>query len=177
MNYKENASLCQTRWPKDALRISFGIIWTIDALLKWQPAFRTNYMNYLIGAAKSQPTWLMWWFDFWIRLQEPHRIFFAYLAAVVETLIALALILGFARKLTYVAATIFSFLIWSTAEGFGGPYTAGSSDVGAAIIYVFVFLGLLALSYYTGTSRNSVDFYIARKVSWWWHIAEMSKKT
>lgn len=77
----------------------------------------------------------MWWFDVWILSQEPHRNFFAYLAAIVETLVALALILGFACKRTYIAATIFSFLIWSTAEGFGGPYTAGSQDVGAAIIY------------------------------------------
>ncbi len=33
-------------------------------------------------------------------------------------------------------------VIWSTAEGFGGPYTAGSTDIGAAIIYVLVFLAL-----------------------------------
>jgi hypothetical protein len=24
-------------WPKDALRIAFGIIWPIDAALKWLP--------------------------------------------------------------------------------------------------------------------------------------------
>ena len=73
-------------------------------------------------------------------------IFFVYLVATVEALIAAALILGFARKITYVSAAGFSFLIWSTAEGFGGPYTAGSTDVGASIIYVVVFLGLLALN-------------------------------
>jgi hypothetical protein len=27
-------------WPKDALRISFGIIWLIDAILKWLPGFQ-----------------------------------------------------------------------------------------------------------------------------------------
>jgi hypothetical protein len=26
---------CAPAWPKDALRISFGIIWLIDAVLKW----------------------------------------------------------------------------------------------------------------------------------------------
>ena len=78
----------------------------------------------------------------------PHLTFFAYLIAVVETLIALALIAGFARKITYSAAIVFSLLIWATAEGFGGPYTSGASDVGTAIIYAVVFAALLALSYY-----------------------------
>ena len=33
-------------------------------------------------------------------------------------------------------------VIWTTAEGLGGPYKAGSTDIGAAIIYVLVFAGL-----------------------------------
>lgn len=36
-----------------------------------------------------------------------------------------------------------SLVIWSTAEGFGGPYQAGSTDIGAAIIYVLVFACLV----------------------------------
>ena len=35
-----------------------------------------------------------------------------------------------------------SLVIWSTAEGFGGPYAPGSTDIGAAIIYLVVFLAL-----------------------------------
>jgi thiosulfate dehydrogenase [quinone] large subunit len=35
-----------------------------------------------------------------------------------------------------------ALVIWSTAEGFGGPYAAGSTDIGAAIIYVLVFVAL-----------------------------------
>jgi hypothetical protein len=30
-------------WPKDALRIGFGIIWLIDAVLKWLPGFRGGW--------------------------------------------------------------------------------------------------------------------------------------
>lgn len=93
--------------------------------------------------------------------------------AVVETLIAATLILGFARKLTYLSAAAFSLLIWATAEGFGGPYTSGSSDVGTAIIYAVVFVGLLALSYHTGPSRYSVDYYLEQRFSWWWRRAEL----
>jgi len=159
-------------WPKDTLRIAFGVIWLIDATLKWLPGFRSSYMSVIMGEAQGQPGWLRPWFDFWIRFQHPDAMFLAYLAAVIETLIAVALIIGFARKLTYISAIAFSLLIWGTAEGFGGPYTAGASDIGTAIIYAVVFAGLLMLSYYGGPARYSADYYLEKKISWWWRIAE-----
>jgi nitrite reductase (NO-forming) len=164
-----------TAWPKDALRITFGIIWAVDAALKWLPGFRAGYMSTIMGQADGQPGWLRWWFDFWIRLQHPQAMFFAYLVAVVETLIAAALLAGFARKLTYIAAAGFSVLIWATAEGFGGPYTSGSSDIGTAVIYAVVFAGLLTLSYYAGPARYSADYYLEQKFSWWWRLAELRR--
>jgi nitrite reductase (NO-forming) len=66
-------------------------------------------------------------------------------------------------------------LIWSTAEGFGGPYTSGASDIGTAIIYAIVFAGLLALSYYAGPARFSADYYLEKKVTWWWRLAELRR--
>ena len=159
-------------WPKDALRITFGIIWLIDATLKWLPGFRAGYMSTIMGEAQGQPGWLRPWFNFWIRFQHPQATVLAYLVAVAETLIALALIAGFARKLTYSAAIVFSLLIWGTAEGFGGPYTAGAADIGTAVIYAVVFAGLLVLSYYGGTARYSADYYLEQKISWWWRVAE-----
>ena len=163
---------CAPAWPKDALRISFGIIWLIDAILKWLPGFRADYMGTIMGQAQGQPGWLKPWFDFWIRFQHPDAMPFAWLVAVVETLIAVALITGFARKLTYIAAIVFSVLIWGTAEGFGGPYTSGAADIGTAVIYALVFAALLALSYYAGPSRYSADYDLEKKISWWWRIAE-----
>jgi nitrite reductase (NO-forming) len=132
-------------------------------------------MSVIMGEAQGQPAWLKWWFDFWITFQHPRAMFVAYLVAVIGTLIALALIVGCARKLTYVSTIVFSILIWSTAEGFGGPYTSGACDIGTAIIYAVVFLGLLCLSYYAGPSRYSVDYYIETRVSWWWKLAELRR--
>ena len=166
---------CVPARPKDALRISFGIIWLIDATLKWLPGFRSGYMSTIMGQADGQPGWLKGWFTFWINLQHPQAMFFAYLVAVAETLIAVALIAGFARKLTYISAAAFSVLIWATAEGFGGPYTSGSADIGTAVIYAVVFLGLLALSYYAGPARYSADYYLEKKISWWWKVAEVRR--
>jgi nitrite reductase (NO-forming) len=162
-------------WPKDALRISFGIIWLIDAALKWLPGFRSGYMGMIMGAGQGQPGWLHWWFSFWTNLQHSEVTFFAYLVAAVETLIAVAVLAGFARKLTYISAATFSVLIWATAEGFGGPYTSGAADIGTAVIYAVVFLGLLALSAYAGPGRYSADYYLEKRISWWWKVAEVGR--
>jgi nitrite reductase (NO-forming) len=165
------------QWPKTTVRVVFGIVWLIDASLKWLPGFRDGYTDALHGGADGQPAWLNGWFSFWTNLQEPRATFFAYLVAVVETLIAVAVIVGFARKLTYLSAIVFSLLIWSTAEGFGGPYTAGSSDIGTAIIYALVFASLLCFSYYEGTPRFSLDFYLERRIGWWRRIAEVGHRS
>jgi nitrite reductase (NO-forming) len=175
MSQTQGATRGCNPWPKDALRIGFGVIWLIDAVLKWLPGFRAGYMDTIMGIRDGQPFALRWWFDFWINLQHPAITFFWVLVAASETLIALALITGFASKLTYIAAIVFSLLIWSTAEGFGGPYTSGSSDIGTAIVYAVVFAGLLALSYYSGTSRYSADYYLEKKITWWWRLAEVRR--
>ena len=67
---------CMPAWPKDALRATFGVIWLIDAILKWLPGFKDSYMSTIMGIAKGQPGWLRPWFDFWIRLQHPAATFF-----------------------------------------------------------------------------------------------------
>jgi len=55
------------------------------------------------------------------------------------------------------------------------PYTSGSSDIGTAVIYAVVFAGLLALSYYAGPARYSADYYLEKKISWWWKVAEVRR--
>lgn len=162
-----------SHWPKTGLRVTFGLIWLIDAVLKWLPGFRASYMDTIMEQAGGQPGWLQPWFRFWIDLQHPDPAFFAYLVAIVETLIAAALVVGFARKITYSAAIVFSLLIWSTAEGFGGPYTSGAADIGTAILYALVFAALLTFSYYQGTAPYSMDAWLERRIGWWHQVAEV----
>jgi nitrite reductase (NO-forming) len=161
---------------KDAFRILFALIWLIDAGLKWEPAFRSGFTADLRMAAQGQPGWLHGWFHLWINMVAPNSGFFAYSTAVIETLVAVAVLVGFARKFTYIGAALFSVLIWATAEGFGGPYNSSSTDIGTAVIYAVVFVGLLALDYETGPSRFSVDSLIEQHVSWWHRIAEITPR-
>ena len=132
-------------WPKSAVRIGFGLIWLVDAAFKWSPDFRTGLLGMVKGAGDGQPSWLHGFFHFWLVTIQPHPYVWAYGVAAIETLIAFALIFGFARKVTYIA-TIFTALgIWAIAEGFGGPYNATSTDIGAAVMYAVVALALLVL--------------------------------
>ena len=85
-------------WPKDALRVTFGAIWLVDAVLKWLPGFRRDYMGTIMGQAQGQPGWLKPWFDFWINLQHPRTSLFVDIVALIESLIAVALILGICAR-------------------------------------------------------------------------------
>ena len=158
---------------KDVFRIVFGVIWLIDGFFKWRPGFHKDFVDSINSAGQGQPSWLHWFFRFTHDVITPHPHVWAYGVATLETLIGLALIFGFARKTTYIVTFLTSVGIWAVAEGFGGPYNAGSTDIGAAVMYAVVALGLLALNYEAGPSRFSVDCWIEQRVSWWHRIAEV----
>ncbi|HWZ66147.1 MAG TPA: DoxX family membrane protein [Patescibacteria group bacterium] len=153
------------------LRIIFGAIWAIDAILKWQPSFQNGFLDHVNSAIQGQPSWLNSWFHFWVQFIGYNPHLFAILTAVIESLIALALIFGFARRVTYLLAAIFSLLIWAVAEGFGGPYTNGSTDIGAAAVYAVVFFALYGLERLAKPPRLAVDNYIIKKLPWWSIVA------
>jgi thiosulfate dehydrogenase [quinone] large subunit len=124
------------------LRIVFGLIWAVDAWFKWQPDFIHNFNDYLTGAQQDQPAVVQSWIGFWIDAVKVDPHVFAYLVAIGETAIAVALILGVFSNVTNLVGVAMTLIIWSTAEGFGGPYQAGSTDIGSAVIYALVFVGL-----------------------------------
>lgn len=158
---------------KDVFRIGFGLIWLIDGGFKWQSGFHKGFADMVNSAGQGQPSWLHWFYTFTHNVFTPHAYVWAYAIASIETLIGLALILGFARKTTYVVTFLTGLGIWAVAEGFGGPYTSGSTDIGAAVMYAVVALGLLALNYEAGPSRFSVDYYLEQRIPWWHRVAEV----
>jgi uncharacterized membrane protein YphA (DoxX/SURF4 family) len=163
------------RWPRAAIRIVFGIVWLLDAALKWLPGFRTTYEAGVTYGGQGQPGWLQPWFRFWVDMQRPNITVFVYLIAVTETVLGLALVIGFARKLTYLGGLAFSLLVWGVAEGFGGPYASGSVDIGSAIIYAVVFAALLGLDYYLGPDTLAADYRIEQRIGWWHRVAEVAR--
>ncbi len=144
------------------LRIIFGCIWAIDAYFKWQPAFLNNFTDYLTMGAQGQPLLVQNWINLWIHgvSVDPH--FFGIIVALGETAIAAGLLFGLFTQVAIVGGIAMMLVIWSTAEGFGGPYVAGSTDIGAAIIYIIVFLAL-----WFGKSWRclSIDAWLKRRYS------------
>jgi thiosulfate dehydrogenase (quinone) large subunit len=153
------------------LRIVFGVVWAIDATFKWLPSFRSGFFGQITSAAQGQPRWLAPWFNFWIHLLGHNPQLFAVLTAIAESLIAVALIFGIGRRLAYCSAIIFTLMIWSIAEGFGGPYNSGSTDIGTAIIYAIVFFALYGLDRLAIKPKWAVDNFLSRKLKWWSVIA------
>ncbi len=152
-------------------RIVFGAIWTIDAVFKWQPSFAKGFMDTITAAGQSQPHWLNPWFHFWTHFLGHNPHLFAVLTAIIESLVAIALLLGLARRATYISAAVFSLLIWGVAEGFGGPYSNSSTDIGAAVMYAVVFFALYGLERLAEPPKWSIDNYISKQVPWWSVVA------
>jgi thiosulfate dehydrogenase [quinone] large subunit len=124
------------------LRVIFGLVWAVDAWFKWQPDFINNFTDYLTGALDGQPPAVQAWINFWINTIKVDPHVFAHIIAISETAVAAGLIFGIFSNLTNLGGALMSLVIWSTAEGFGGPYVAGSADIGSAVIYALVFAGL-----------------------------------
>jgi thiosulfate dehydrogenase (quinone) large subunit len=171
--------MASTKKPKEVtfakhvatLRIIFGVMWAFDATFKWSPAFRNGFLGHIQSAADGQPHWLGWWFHFWPHFLAHNPHLFAILIAVAESLIAFTLLIGLARRATYLAAAVFSLLIWAIPEGFGGPYTVTATDIGTGIIYAVVFFALYGLERLAVPPKWSADTYICKRVPWWAWLA------
>ncbi len=155
--------------PFAILRIIFGCIWLIDASFKWSPTFINNFSHYLIEGAQGQPAIVQAWINFWLHTISVNPNFFAIVVAVAETAIALGLIFGFFTRTAMAGGIALAFVIWSTAEGFGGPYISGSTDVGTAIIYIIVFV---ALWFGKSWEYYSIDNFITK-----WRMRPTLKKS
>jgi nitrite reductase (NO-forming) len=159
-----------------ALRTAFGVLMAIDAYLKWKPGFAAHYVGYLQNAAALQPRWLEGWFHMWLRLVAMNTGFFISATRFIETAIAIGLLLGLARRATYFVGALFSLLIWATAGGFGGPYTAGATNLGPALIYALVFMAAALFEHLLGRNPYSLDYYISRRYPKWASLMEWAPK-
>jgi thiosulfate dehydrogenase [quinone] large subunit len=154
-----------------SLRILFGIVWVVDAVLKFEPAFYRGLLTFVMSKDAGEPGWLNPWFHAWYRIIGLNPTLFAIVIIIVEAFIALSLLFGIARRLNYIIAIPFMFLIWGVGEAFGGPYVAGSTDINAGFIYVIAFLFLYVMDGLT-PPKWSLDPLITKRFAWWSVIAD-----
>jgi thiosulfate dehydrogenase [quinone] large subunit len=153
-----------------SLRILFGVIWAVDAAFKFEPAFYHGLLSFVMAKDAGEPGWLNPWFHAWYKIIAFDPMLLAVIIIIIETLIAVSLLFGIARRLNYALAIPFCFLIWGIGEAFGGPYVAGTTDINAGFIYVMVFLFLYVIDGLVPPSW-SLDPIIEKHVSWWSRLA------
>ena len=130
-------------------RLLFGLLWTFDAALKWQPYFLTHFLAQLTPAVHGQPAWIAAYITFVIQVVKavgPQVV--AVVAAIIETSIAVSLLTGRGLQVMAPLGFLYSLAVWTTAEGWGGPYTTAGSGIrgdvlGNVLFYAVVFLFLL----------------------------------
>ena len=135
-------------------RIAFGAIWLFDSAWKWTPYFLTHAVTYLQQALPGEPTWIKLYIGFFITvIGGVGATTFAVAAALTETVIGLSLLFGLGLRWIIPVGILYSLAVWTTAEGWGGPYgpgfTANRGDMlGTTNIYAIAFLFLAAWVYF-----------------------------
>jgi nitrite reductase (NO-forming) len=143
-----------------AVRVVFGLVWAIDASFKWLPGFvHGQTLDDELGKAATVHTPVIHqWIELWHSAATSAPGAFAVGTAVVETCIALGVVLGAFSNLVLVGSAVFSFGIWSAAEAFHLPWTKpGITDLGPSVAYIFA---ALALYYAHAGATWSVDAFL-----------------
>jgi uncharacterized membrane protein YphA (DoxX/SURF4 family) len=132
-------------------RILFGVLWAFDAFWKWHPYFLHHALDYLVQSQKGQPEWIVAYIQFFVNIINAVGPFaFGLFAAIAETVIAASLLFNKGLRFMLPIGTLYTFGLWTTAEGWGGPYgpgfTGNRGDIlGTAIIYCLIFLYLMVV--------------------------------
>ena len=125
------------------VRIVFGLVWAVDAGLKWLPEIRLHIIDVLTQAQAGQPAFEQVWINLWVHVASIDPVVFGTCIAVLETVLALSLITGIFSRWVLYFGVFFSFLVWSVPQGFGGPYAPGTTDIDSGLIYLLVFVLLI----------------------------------
>lgn len=143
----------------ETVRVLFGLLWAFDAFWKWQPYFLRHGITLLAAAEAGQPHWIVAYIGVFASvLGWFGPLIFGVTVALAESAIALSLLLKRAQYLLLPFGAFYSFVLWTTAEGWGGPYRTGATGnrgdmLGTTNIYVLVFLYLIVAFLLPAPSR------------------------
>lgn len=140
----KDAGVIRCNW-RVLLRVFFALVWGVDAYFKWLLVyFGGNLTDTIKSAAQGQPAFAGAWINFWASVSSSTPQF-TLMIAMVETVIALLLFLGLLTPVVSTLGIIFNLLVWSTAEGFGGIFLPGATDIGTGPLYAAIFAGLIVI--------------------------------
>lgn len=152
----------------------FGLVLGIDAALAFYPQTPFWFSESVLAASIGQPSWLSGWFAFWVVQSQQYAALDVGVVTFLEIALCVSLVVGFLRKIAYVGGMGLTLFIWAVPNGFGGPYTVGTFDVGMGVIYAIAFLFLLVLDADPSANVGTVDAWIERRWPRWSRWAEVS---
>jgi thiosulfate dehydrogenase [quinone] large subunit len=167
------------RWLHGAaiVRILFGVLWGIDAVFKWLPGFINGQtLGDELGAYQKVDIPIIHEYLVFVNsVGTANPAGFAVFIAIVETLVAIALITGTFSNVAFIGSALLSFGIWSGAEGFHLPWTKpGMTDLGPSVGYIFA---SLALFFALAGSTWAVDTWLRPKLGRWSWLASPAAPT
>jgi hypothetical protein len=125
------------------LRVGFGCLWLLDALLQLQPPmFRMDMISDIMQpAAQGEPWWLRRSIDAAIHLVTPHIVAFNLAIVLIQAAIGVLLLARSrsAVRLGLLLAIGWSLLVWWFGEGLGALFTGTASYLtgapGSVVLY------------------------------------------
>ncbi len=156
----DNDGYHTTRLWMQAARVMFGFLWAWDAMFKLHPYFITHMVDLISGAESGQPAWIVAYLQIWVAvINHISPLFFGVMAALTEVALAWSLLTGKLLRIFLPVGFVYSFTIWISAEGFGGPYGNGTTGMagnmlGDSVIYAVVFAFLMAIYLWPGRNDS-----------------------
>ena len=117
--------------------------------MKWEPYFLTHFLDQLTPAIQGQPAWIAAYIGLVIVIVKAvGPLTVAVIVALLETALAVSLLTGRWMRVSVPVGFLYSLAVWTTAEGFGGPYSSAGTGVrgdvlGNIVIYALIYLFLL----------------------------------
>lgn len=149
--------LARHRWPaqpratsaaepraRQFLRVAFGVLWIIDAILQAQPEMAAGLPSQVIApSAADSPAWVQHVVDFGGTLWSYHPVQAAASAVWIQAGLGVWLIAsatGWSSRLAGLSSAVWGLIVWVFGEAFGEIFAPGlswlSGAPGAVLLYV-----------------------------------------
>ncbi len=140
--------MTSSRWPATpawlaAVRIAFGAILLVDAILEYQTGTYQVFVSLLYSNASVSPAPLRSVLVFAAGLISHQPAVWNATLAGVETVLGLGILLGVGARLCLAACLPFFLAIWVFGQGLGLPFAAGTTDINSGPLYLLLAVVLL----------------------------------
>lgn len=145
--WRRTAAATRLERHRDGLAVSLGLVWLLDAALQFQPfMFSKSFVTQITEpTAAGNPAMVARPLTWAAHLMVHHIVLYNSFFAMIQLLLALAILYPATRKFGLAASIPWAVGVWWFGEGLGGILTSPTSDPftgapGAVILYAYIAL-------------------------------------